>query len=366
MTAVAHPPNVVWKSIPGAPTITPLASFVHPEPALPRSVDGRRLDVFQAYQAKVRSHAARSPIQAYTVEMRNLELAYHPVHKTVAGRDGNGRLLTDLIRYAGGSAESFDEATPVIDLPGRSLLAIEGHAFNYYHFLLNALVRTAVVMQTHPRVAFDQIIVTDDSPGYVRAALEMLNVPAERVVSLARTPRVRCERALYGQYLSELVYPHRLAVQLLRGMFPASLCGGRRIYIVRENVRRVSNEAEVRDVLVRRGFEAVRCEKLSLAEQVRLFASADAVVAPHGAGLANITFCPRGTRVIELASPRFVETIFWYLATSCGHEYGILLGNGPDAPLSQKNGPGGWRSENAADMEIEAGKLERLCQEMGL
>ncbi len=40
-------------------------------------------------------------------------------------------------------------------------------------------------------------------------------------------------------------------------------------------------------------------EGLSLAEQIRLFAGAGTVVAPHGAGLANLAYMPAGGRVVE-------------------------------------------------------------------
>jgi len=71
-------------------------------------------------------------------------------------------------------------------------------------------------------------------------------------------------------------------------------------------IRRVShfrtlpNELAVLDLLAQRGFEPVEPGALSLAEQVRLFSSADVVVAQGGAALANIMFMPEGSTVICL------------------------------------------------------------------
>ncbi|MBD1921548.1 glycosyltransferase family 61 protein [Microcoleus sp. FACHB-831] len=46
------------------------------------------------------------------------------------------------------------------------------------------------------------------------------------------------------------------------------------------------------------GFEQVTLESLSVSDQAALFSSAQVVIAPHGAGLSNVVFCNRGTKVI--------------------------------------------------------------------
>jgi hypothetical protein len=362
-TATLEPP----RTQPAAPLkITPLGGFPLSEPPLPRTIDGRRLDIFQAYQSRVHSQAAHAPIKVYTVEVPELEIVAHPQLKTVAGRTGEGGVITDLFAYSNGAAPQFDLDTQPTRLAGRSLVAADGVAVNYYHFLFNALVRTAVVLRTHPLQQFDHVIVQDDSPPFVGQAMEMLGVPAERIVSLARTPRVRCERAWCGQYISDLLYPHHLSVQLLRGLFPAGICAGKRLYLVREGQRSVANHDDVWNALRPRGFEMVRCEQLSLLQQVRLFASAEAVVSPHGAALANLAFCPAKTKVIEFHSPRFVQTVYWFLASSGGHEYAYLMGRGEDPPLADRSGPNGWRSGSADNIDVPADQLQWLCSDMGL
>ncbi|NOG52157.1 MAG: glycosyltransferase family 61 protein [Chloroflexi bacterium] len=78
----------------------------------------------------------------------------------------------------------------------------------------------------------------------------------------------------------------------------------RRLYISRSKARRrrVLNESAVIALLAPLGFEAFTLEDLSVAEQVRLFAGAEAVVAPHGSGLTNLVF-GQGIKVIELHTP---------------------------------------------------------------
>lgn len=346
--------------------ITPHAQYLHPEPPLPRSINSRRMDVFQAYLARFRISQQRSPVQTYTVEVPELEIGLAPEDGSLSARAGES-ILSDVFRYnPGAPAERFGRPDAALELRGKVLVAAEGYADSYWHFMVHTLVRLAVVMQTHPRDVFDHIVLTDGSKPFARQAMEMLGVPAEKIVSLRHTPRVRCERAYCGQFLSELVYPHTLSMQLLRGLFPTAMYGGKKLYIVRTGVREITNHEEVRRVLEKRGFEVVRCETLSMAEQVKLFASADAIVGAHGAGLSNMVFSPRGTRVIECLAPRFVETIFWYMATSCGLDYSFLMGGGEDPPLALKNEPGGWRSSNPDNVEVDPEELERLCAAAGV
>ncbi|GAN60311.1 hypothetical protein ACI01nite_06170 [Acetobacter cibinongensis] len=78
----------------------------------------------------------------------------------------------------------------------------------------------------------------------------------------------------------------------------------KRIYISREggHDRRITPEeqAQIDPVLTANGFEKVFLEKLDFESQLALFRQAEAIIAPHGAGLANLVFIQPGVKVIEL------------------------------------------------------------------
>jgi capsular polysaccharide biosynthesis protein len=75
-----------------------------------------------------------------------------------------------------------------------------------------------------------------------------------------------------------------------------------RLYISRRDSsrRQLANEAELEAALADLGFSVVSPGNLSFEDQVRLFRSAEFIVSPHGAGLANVLFCRPGTRLMEL------------------------------------------------------------------
>jgi hypothetical protein len=77
--------------------------------------------------------------------------------------------------------------------------------------------------------------------------------------------------------------------------------GANRIYVSRSDarLRRVLNEDDLIPVLEARGFRRVVLAGLPIERQIALFRRAEAVVAPHGAGLAHIAWCQPGTKIVE-------------------------------------------------------------------
>jgi len=108
---------------------------------------------------------------------------------------------------------------------------------------------------------------------------------------------------------------------------------GEKLYITRENAtrRRVNNEGELWARLEGRGFVKLRLEAMSWREQVAAFAAARVVVAPHGAGLANVVFCRPGTRVVEFFNRSYVNPCFEQWAHTARLDYHAVVPAGEEA-----------------------------------
>ncbi len=105
----------------------------------------------------------------------------------------------------------------------------------------------------------------------------------------------------------------------------------RRLFVSRSLAiaRRLLNEDEVVARLQPLGFERLQAETMSFGDQVRSFSSAEIVVGPHGAGLANTVFCSPGGIVVELRAARFRPvgvSAFATLADLFDHRYGLVRG----------------------------------------
>lgn len=81
----------------------------------------------------------------------------------------------------------------------------------------------------------------------------------------------------------------------------------------RSNGRGIANLSQTTELLHEAGFQCIYPERLSVAEQARLFNQASVVVAAHGAGLTNIVFCQPGTTVVELYGEHLAPC-FWAIS----------------------------------------------------
>ena len=84
-----------------------------------------------------------------------------------------------------------------------------------------------------------------------------------------------------------------------------SLISSQRIWISRldSSRRSIANEQDVINFLRSFGFTSVTLSSLSVKEQAHLFCQAEVIIAPHGAGLANLVFCKPGTKILEIFLP---------------------------------------------------------------
>jgi len=73
----------------------------------------------------------------------------------------------------------------------------------------------------------------------------------------------------------------------------------KKVWISRKNspTRNIINEDEV--FLILKGWTMAKLETMSFQDQMNLFAEAEVVVAPHGAGLVNLLWCYPKTKIVE-------------------------------------------------------------------
>lgn len=122
-------------------------------------------------------------------------------------------------------------------------------------------------------------------------------------------------------------------VQRLRNRLdlPASSPRTERILVSRRRAakgRRIRNEDELLAALRPLGFKRYVLEDLPITEQIALFHRADAVIAPHGAGLSHLLFA-RHVSVLELFASAEVIPHYYLLSKALGHEYSFLTGPEP-------------------------------------
>ena len=283
--------------------------------------------------------------------------------------DAHGALVEELSPYFGTSTwrehpiflHPFVE--PPLEVEGTlGVLACRGDVSNY-HFLLDVLPLLAI-LETPGVPAPDRWYVPLGR-GFQREMLELAGFDqSAEVIDADEHLHVRAEQLLVSGLPDAHLRTPPWSVDFVRERLrPASLerIPGRRIYVTRGRERHnriVTNEDEVVEFLGDRGFTVIDPGTLPVAEQIRTFAEAEWIVAPHGAALANLTFASPGSSVVELFAPDYVQGCYWKLADCVpGLGYRYLVGAGR-APR------GGRMTGVMSDITIDLAMLGRTLNSM--
>ena len=190
-------------------------------------------------------------------------------------------------------------------------LVLEGHV-NYYRWLMETLPRMRFLKET--QVSYDWIYACQREPFH-RQGLELLGCDPAQIIDCEKVPYLRAGKLVVPRFVDE---SEEWIVPWLREQFlphakaQAAESLPRRIYIARTKAasRSVANREELLELLSTYGFVSVNVEDFDWKVQLALFKNAEAVVGPHGAGLANLVFCSAPALVLELMAENYPFTFY--------------------------------------------------------
>jgi hypothetical protein len=209
--------------------------------------------------------------------------------------------------------------------------AAGGNYLNHYHFLLDIVPRLQI--SPFAETAFTGTILMSPAQTlwhkFVRSTLEAYG---RDVMDLEKGDAVRVENLeLVSNLMGHGFAPHSVLIDFFdRWQLPQSVAtaSGRRLYLSRRDSdnRPLVNEIEIIQLARLVGYEVHELSSLGVLEQIALFRSASHIIAPHGAGLANLVFCRPGTFICELQMDGYLNWCFRSLAAIRKIRYGCVVG----------------------------------------
>ena len=225
---------------------------------------------------------------------------------------------------------------------------LPGAAYNIYgHWLIDFIPRLFNLVRVSLDPTICRYLVPSNLPAFALEWLNILGIPDYNIRHYDPSAHaIQLERAFLPMGLRGASRVNPMMSQVAKWVLSRVLSGeadtdvrGRRIFVSRSSwsnaTRVLTNEEELSAIAQGLGFEIVYPERLSILEQVRLFASADIIVGDYGSALHNAIFSRSGTMVIAFRGteghPGFLQSgLCEVLGQDLAYIFGetVITGNG--------------------------------------
>ena len=192
---------------------------------------------------------------------------------------------------------------------------------SYYHVLIESLAQVLHACEVQPEI---KVLLERKHHAYLDGILDFVGIPPERRL-LADNPVYASRAVLVPRWVNG-GFNLQCDLDILRQtILPriGSSSHSKKLYLSRSRAanRPLDREHDLEQALAGRGFEICFFETLPFAEQMAAIHHADIIVAPHGAGLANLIAARPGTAVVEILSPNWFNTCYAKMAVQMGLLY---------------------------------------------
>lgn len=215
---------------------------------------------------------------------------------------------------------------------------------NYYHWLIETLPRLSILELAGYKAKNTKLLMppVGSRPAFVGDSLALVGwhenqdcldsgvyTASNLIVPSLTSPRSRIS-PFAANWLRE---------KILRSSNPSisekDEYSYERIYISRDDAptRHVKNSVEMDELIKKFGFVKVTMSGKSVYEQAKLFASAKYIIGIHGAALANIIFCNKGVKFLEVFMGGLFTKAFFNLSRDREMLYGCFLAENLDNNL---------------------------------
>jgi capsular polysaccharide biosynthesis protein len=213
-----------------------------------------------------------------------------------------------------------------------SLLTGGSGCYNYYHWLFDVLSRYFLA-KDYLDAGFMPVkyLVPSLTHPFQSQSLLHLGITPSQCIDSTSCNHLAASRLIVTSHPNPEPHDHQgWIVDRLRNAFlphsddAASDSSGGCIYISRSDAahhRNLVNEPELLKALEPFGLQCYTLSRLSLQQQIRLFANAQIIIAVHGAGLANLSFASKGAMVFELFSDIYQPSMYERIAQHNALDY---------------------------------------------
>jgi capsular polysaccharide biosynthesis protein len=227
----------------------------------------------------------------------------------------------------------------------------------YFHWLTETLTKLVAVKDS---LKNNTLLLPEPKFEFHSASLKPF-LP-EKVIYLKPNEYTKPNTTIYLSYTAppgnyNKQYINEVAQTIKDYYADTKIVGDDKIYISRKKAlkRRIANEEAVESLLKSFGFKCVAMEDFSFAEQVNICFNAKCLISLHGAGLTNMMFMNKNSKVVELRQKgEFQNNCYFTLASDMDLQYYYLI--------CEKVNPD--EKNHTADVMVDLDALNELITEM--
>jgi len=187
--------------------------------------------------------------------------------------------------------------------------------------LYDVLPRFALCSKIIDLDKIDYFLLPSFNKKFQKETIELLNIPRKKCISSEKYRHINSPEIYVTEHPYVITNDASNDIQnipiwisewlkgYIKNTTRSNLSKLRRIYIDRsesssnvKDLRLITNENEIKNFLKNDGFQSVTLGNYHFKEQVEIFNNAEIIIGLHGAGFANLCFCKKGTKIIELRS----------------------------------------------------------------
>ncbi len=211
-----------------------------------------------------------------------------------------------------------------------AVLAASG-AEVYYHWMMDILPRVSILKESKLTKDIEKFIINYTNLKFQEETLQRTGISLQKIIPSTDhwSFHITAKTLIVPSLPAIINRPSLESALYLRSLFSKEIANNiqeKRIYIQRDNGRTILNEDELLAYLLPLGFDIVKLEELSVADQASLFSKAEIIIGPHGSGFTNIVFCKQNTVIVDLFSPNWINPCFWILSNHLQLKYAYLIG----------------------------------------
>jgi capsular polysaccharide biosynthesis protein len=211
-------------------------------------------------------------------------------------------------------------------IAGTTLVLTQGASghFNYAHWLFDIVPKLIMCSQVYDLKKIDFFYFSKLN-SFQKETLKLMGIKSNKFIDADAYRHIQCEKLLsvtHPNYFKKTIFfahsnlPKWIVYVLKKKLIKknSKKFNYEKIFVDRSdsinNHCKIINNDEVIEFLKEKNYKIIQLSKFKFFDQISIFKNCKKIIAPHGAGLANLVFCRRKTNVLEIIPKNIKNRVY--------------------------------------------------------